>query len=286
MTRTSNKARNRVALRRRSMVHAPLRSLRRLAVRLGYYSRPTFVVIGAQKSGTTALHSILAQHSQISASDRKEIHYFDNDDWYSKKGSVHEYHEYFPLPHRSSRHVFESTPIYLYHPAVARRLQRYNPKLKLIALLRNPAERALSAWKMYHHTFRSGPYRHLHDPRSFGEAVREELRNLDSTDFYTDPIAYVKRGIYHEQLQAVLDRFPRDQVLVLQAKKLRLAFDATLTRTLDFLDVDPEPLEPKTENISPTDQQSHADVIGQLKEFYRPHNARLFEMIGERYDWD
>lgn len=63
--------------------------------KLGLSNRPDFLIIGAQKSGTSGLYFTLKKHPQVISSIKKEIHYFDNDSWF-KKNNLKEYHRYFP----------------------------------------------------------------------------------------------------------------------------------------------------------------------------------------------
>ena len=102
-----------------------------------YHTQPDFIIVGAQKAGTSALHNMLMQHEYISSSRIKEVHYFDNDEWFGAKRSEHKYHSYFPLPCKVSRQSlqFESTPAYLYHPKTASRIFSYSPNIKIICFV-------------------------------------------------------------------------------------------------------------------------------------------------------
>ncbi len=259
-----------------------------LLINLNYCSKPNFIIIGAQKAGTSALFNILKTHSLIVGSSKKEIHYFDNDDWYSKK-NIGDYHSFFPLPYKTSKdsQFFEATPIYLYHPDVAKRLFAYNPKIKLIAILRNPAERALSAWTMYHHHFKTGKHQHLLDPRSFKQAIEEEFLTIDATSFYTNKIAYVKRGIYHYQIKEYYNFFNEENLLIINYSDLKLHLDSTLRKIFDFLELPYEKLERKIVNKSQINIASQfQNEIQFLKDFYLEHNNILFSMLGKNFGWN
>ncbi|MBP0018242.1 MAG: sulfotransferase domain-containing protein [Cyanobacteria bacterium SBLK] len=259
--------------------------IKKIVVSLGYYSKPDFLIIGAQKAGTTALYAILKQHSFITAS-RKEIHFFDNDFLYAKKNSFNEYHSFFPLPYRipCKNILFEATPRYLYHPKVPERLYQYNPNLKLIIILRDPAYRALSAWTMYHHHFK-GSFKH--DSRSFKEAVEQELQNIDGFDYCASETGYIKRGIYYYQVENVFKYFPREKVLVLENNELKKQLQNTLKKISSFLEIPNEPLAQKTINKSQVNNRDiYQDEIRFLKEFYKPYNSLLFNLIDQKYQWD
>ena len=117
--------------------------------RLGYYSRPAFIIIGAQKSGTSALHSMLRQHPQIMVPGEKELHFFD--DGLIRYGDFSTYHSSFPLPFQLSPNKItgEASPSYLYHPDCPKRIYNYSPGMLLVAVLREPVSRAYSGWNMY-----------------------------------------------------------------------------------------------------------------------------------------
>jgi hypothetical protein len=107
--------------------------IRKILAFLGFYSKPTFLILGAQKAGTTSLFSILNQHSLIKSSLKKEVHYFDDDNWYNKS-KISDYHLFFPLKYKTKRNtqIFEASPSYLIHPKVAERLFKYNQNLSLL----------------------------------------------------------------------------------------------------------------------------------------------------------
>lgn len=262
--------------------------IKKIFTRLGYYSKPDFIIIGAQKAGTTGLFEILDQHSLIVCSNIKEIHYFDNDQWYLER-KLYSYHSYFPFPHNVPKKakLFEATPIYLFHPEVAERLFNYNPKLKLIILLRNPVERAFSAWTMYHHHFKTGRYKELHDPRNFTEAISEEFEKIDQSDFWNNKIGYVKRGIYHYQIEAFLKYFPVSQVLFIESEELKKEQEKAYANIQSFIGVPYENIsliEANKSEISEKDDYKN-DFI-KLYEFYKPHNEKLYSIIGREFKWD
>ena len=259
-----------------------------LARKLGYCSKPDFIIIGAQKAGTTALFSILSKHSKLIGSTVKEVHYFDNDKWFNEK-KLHEYHSFFPFPHQVAPKckLFEATPIYLYHPKVAERLFNYNKKLKLIVMLRNPALRALSAWTMYHHNFQKGVFSHINDPRSFKEAIAEDLKNIENDNYYSNRRGYLKRGIYHYQIETYLNYFSKEQLLILEDTDLKKDFDSTSEKIFNFIGILPEKLTIEFSNKSSVENKDqYTSEIELLKDFYKPHNIKLYSLLGKDYGWN
>jgi hypothetical protein len=294
------------------------RRLRALAVGAGYHSRPRFLIVGAQKAGTTALFYYLAEHPDLVPAYEKEVGFFAPEpfrDW--PEHPLHDvlwrdgraafddprtyaaalawYHGNFPLPHRLGRHrlTFEATAEYLYYPLVPERIRRYDPDMKLIALLRDPVDRAFSAWNMYR---RFGGYRPLiyapkRETRDFPTAIDEELRQLEagqriggSSDL--EP-GYVRRGLYHDQLARYLGSFPREHILVLESRDLMNRTGEVIDRVAEFLglrpmdrDIDWEPM-----HVGSYEGRIPSPTAARLKAFFRPHNQQLFELLGRDLDW-
>jgi len=261
-----------------------------LLARLGFTLNPDFVILGAQKAGTTSLFEVLKQHSKIYSSSVKEVHYFSHDDWYNESKNHHQYQAFFPMSLSLPNDVltYESTPIYLFHPEVAKRLYKFNKKLKLIMVLRSPAERALSAWTMYHHKFKQGYFAELQDSRSFSAAIQEEMKAIDENG-YRDQFehhSYIKRGIYYFQIERYLEYFDESQILILESDELKNNFEKVLEQLMSFLNLPKEHFTSLNSNVSSIKRsQSFNDELNKLRKFYEPYNEKLYELIGKRFLW-
>lgn len=255
--------------------------------------RPTFLVIGAQKSGTTSLHRHLADHPGVVCATPKEVHYF-NVNFFQPRAW---YLAHFPLKtrglairrgHGIRPAVGEITPGYLFHPRVPERVHAFDAHLKLIAVLRDPVERAYSQYQMQ--------VRKRGETLSFEEALdREEtdlpaeLERLRKDPSYISPNglrhSYVARGRYAEQLERWLDLFPREQLLVLTSEELLGNPGETMSRVTPFLEI-PEsraasyPLEGVREypRMSPAVRERLAHV-------FEPENRKLEELLGRELAW-
>lgn len=255
---------------------------------LGYYSRPTVLIIGAQKAGTTALHHLLGLHANMVSAAVKEIHFFDKEANYER--GVDWYHSHFPFPHqlRGGKYTFECTPKYLYHVEAAKRIAHYNPDLKLIAILRNPIDRAYSAWNVPH-------WKKKGEGASFFEVVRKEAMQIHkelaagSEQLYTTSKEpdYLHRGLYYYQLKRYYQYFDHKQIMVIESKALRDQPQDALDSISDFLDI-PNFL------LAPTDLTFHNqgkyrsipdEARSFLQQFFEPFNVKLYNLLREAYDW-
>jgi hypothetical protein len=236
---------------------------------------PDFLIIGAQRAGTTSLYSYLAQHRMVVSAMQKEIHYFD----VSFHRGLSWYRAHFPLSSAlqqasspTRRITGEATPNYLFDPSAAERVASVVPDAKLIVLLRNPVERAHSHWR---HTVRAG-YENL----AFEEAIlQEESRN--------DPhYAYLARGLYAGQLERWMAHFDSKQLLVLRSEDLFAESQPILDQLAAFLDIPawtPEDLRPR---FSAKGQGLEAATRVDLVKYFEEPNQRLYELLGRDLRWD
>lgn len=264
------------------------KAIRMGMIKLGYYSKPDFMIIGAQKAGTTALYDILNKHNFIKGTRKKELHYFDNNSLYNRM-LLEQYHCFFDPPHtiRKGTKLFEATPSYLYHEEVAVRLHKYNPNLKLIIILRNPTKRAFSAWTMYHHNFNNEMMKWIYDSRSFDEVIQDELTRIETTNFSNDLRSYIKRGIYLPQIERYLLLFPASNVLILESEQLKRSHNDQMKKVQKFLGVPFESLPVIKSNYGQKNEMdSYGSTLNKLQEFYKPHNQALYQFLGEEFNWD
>ena len=200
------------------------------------------------------MYAYLREHPMLSAPNSKELHFFDNEeiDWNYPNYEV--LHKCFP-DRDDERSRFEITPIYSYWKPSLLRIRRYNRDAKLIFLFRDPADRALSHWKM--EVSRSA------ETLSFGEAVRIGRRRLldcSATARDRRVYSYVERGFYSGQVGRALALFPRDQLLFLDSAKLFSNHVTTLEQITQFLGISSFGLVPvKHENAG-----SNLDLPNQL----------------------
>jgi sulfotransferase family protein len=274
---------------------APLRPPKRVYRRgtSGGRALPEAIIIGAAKSGTTALFSYLTANPSIVRGEEKEVHFFDRDygrgpAWY--RAQFPKRRELRKLAARSGVQpvVCEATPYYLAHPLVPSRVHGLLPDVKLIALLRDPVERAVSH---YHHNVQIGyerlPMREALDAEP--ERLQGEVTRILSEPLYRSFThqhnSYLERGRYAEQLERWLSVFREEQLLVLDASEFFTDATVTVKRVCRFLGVEDRALP----SYPPVGAREYPAIDSELKQrleaYFAPHNERLWDLLGTRFSW-
>lgn len=187
---------------------------------------PNFLIIGAMRSGTSSLAHYLRGHPDVFMSRNKELHFFtdrfdDGIEWYRHQfqGSV------------GFTAVGEATPTYMYDPVAVERMSAVLPDAKLVAVLRNPVDRAYSH---YWHQVAKG-----REHASFGDAVSAEAGRLEGkTGMQRRAWAYLDKGRYLDQLRGVCAVFPREALHVALFEDLRDRPADTFASICEFLGVE------------------------------------------------
>src|SRR6266581_3908336 len=234
--------------------------------------RLDFIVAGAQKSGTTALHYFLAKHPNITMGDQQEIHFFDDDATFAATVDYEQLHKHYPLLAPSTI-AGDCTPSYIYFKPAAERIWNYNPKIKLLVLLRNPVERAFAHWNMQRFKGR--------EPLDFFNAVREEkTRIAGAPPIEARRFAYVDRGFYAEQLERVFQFFPRKQVKVVKFEEFKDRKQGTLNGIFEFLGVKPlRGVRDKDRNVVPYERAMTPEERKYLLTIFAVEIAKLEQML-------
>lgn len=270
-------------------VRSPLRRLRADYRELTGPLRglPAALIIGAQRSGTTSIFNYLVQHPRVLSPLGKEIHYFD---LHYARG-VRWYRGRFPYGCRLRGGVMtiDASPYYLAHPLAPERASRLLPEAKLVAVLRNPVERAYSH---YQHEARDG-----RETLSFAEAIERESQRLAGEEerLQSEPAyysynhhrySYVRRGLYLEQLGRWMRHYPRSRLLVLQSERLFREPAAVSGEVYDFLGLPSQRLGRYAAYYQGSYERAiPADLRARLADYFEPHNRRLYQWLGQEFDW-
>jgi Sulfotransferase domain len=235
-----------------------------------------FIIPGAQKAGTTALHYFLQKHPQITLGDQQEMHFFDNDDFFAREPIDYEQlHRHFP-PLTRAGIAGECTPHYLHYTPAIERIWNYNPKIKLLILLRNPLDRAFAHWNMQRFKGR--------EPLDFLDAVKNENPRLaGGSPLEKRRFSYITRGFYGEQLQRVLKFFPREQVKLIKFEQFRDNNCGTLNSVFEFLGLKPpRHIRTTDRNVVPYKREMTIDERKYLYAILSDEIVRIEQMLG----WD
>jgi Sulfotransferase domain len=266
---------------------------------------PDFIIIGGQRCGTTSLFNNLVKHPSIARPFKKEIRFFG----LNYRNGTNWYRAHFPSVFRRfemegiRKRGFvtgEATPYYIFHPDVPRRVSQTLGNVKIIAILRNPVDRAYSH---YHLEVRQG-YERL----SFEEAIdceeqrlkgEEEklLRDEDYVSFQHAAYSYLSRGIYIDQLERWTKFFPKENFLILKSEDFYHDASQVLANVLDFLGL-PKWAPRRYEVFKAPfmkEYRMYEDGVypgmdpntrDRLIDYFAQHNRRLFEFLGRSYDWE
>ena len=252
---------------------------------------PDFLILGAQKAGTTALYAYLRRHPSVLGPAWKEVSFFDRHwtrgvAWY--RGQFPNVLRVGAARRRGVVRVGEASPSYLFHPLAPERVRATVPDVRLVVLLRNPVDRAFS---QYQHEVALGreslPFEQAlehEDRRTAGEVERmlADPRYF-SSEWWTH--TYRARGLYAEQLERWLAVFPRRQLLVVATEEMAAAPAATYGRVLEFLGAAPHDLGSYPRVFSREYDAMRPATRRSLAKLYAGPNERLYELLGRDLGW-
>jgi hypothetical protein len=256
---------------------------------------PDYLIIGVAKGGTTTLAAWLNDHPFVAPAAQKEVHYFDyqyalGEDWYRSNFPTQRARDHFTSRHGRPFLTGEASPSYISHRWAPERIADALPDVKLIVALRNPVDRAYSQFQM---SRRAGE-----EPlESFEAAVNAEgarlQPELDRSEadpgYYSGRLgawSYLLRSRYAEQLERWYRLFPSDRFHFVKTEDLAVAPGSTLESLATFLGL-PERGRAEYPNFHVGEYAPMpADMRRRLEEYFRPHNERLYELVGIDFGWD
>jgi len=224
------------------------------------------MIIGAMRGGTTTLYNGICSHPQVNRTRKKELHYYC---FYYQRG-LEWYKQQFQEGFGG-----EASPFYMRYSQSAERIYKDFPNTKIIAILRNPIERAFS-----HYCYASRQW----GMSSFEDEVAWEGVYLNqyqegSFEYMIHSILGMSR--YYEQLKRYYDLF--ENILVLQSELYFQNYQATFDKVWDFLDLPNYKVELKYRQNKYQYMLSYTRDY--LTEYFREHNQKLFELIGKEFEW-
>lgn len=251
---------------------------------------PNFLIIGAQKSGTTYLYNLLIQHPEIAIPIRKEIHYFDLNynlgiDWYLS---------HFPSNFKQRNQItFEASPYYLYHPLVPKRTFDFNPNIKIIVLLRNPVYRAFSHLKMIENRFNikinvdSAFIPENEIPIQNYLTKQLNMKRISHSSIHQD-FSFISRGVYVNQLKVWAEFFNiKKNIFTIISENLFRYPENELHKLCDFLNINSS-IE-LNYDVGKFKGSYSNDISNQIPKnlynFYSPYNIELEELLQLETNW-
>ena len=263
---------------------------------------PDFIVIGAAKSGTTTLYASLIGHPLVKPcateaahfGGTKEVHYFDYNfwrgtDWYRAHFPLEQERIAFEREHERPFLTGEATPSYISNHWAPSRIRALLPNVALIAVLRNPVDRAYSQFQM---SRREGL-----EELDFEDAIscEDERLECELVRIRADPLynswdfgrwSYLARSRYAEQLERWLEIFPRKQFLFLKSEDLSANPSRAVALAYDFLDLPPHRKDEVIRLHTGEYTDMPPDLRRRLTDYFRPYNERLYELIGMDFGWE
>ena len=286
----------------RTSLNASLQAYRAMTNRIRVL--PDFLIIGGQRCGSSSLYYYLTEHPGITSAFTKEPHFFDEHfgkgmDWYRTQFPTTLTKEYVKNVLKKDFMTGEGTPYYILHPHVPRRASAIVPHAKLIALLRNPVDRAYSQyWIEKTANFETLSFEEAIDREP--ERLAGELEKMMADENYYSysyrHFSYLTRGMYIDQLQNWMRYFPREQLLILRSEDLYSNPQEVVKKTLQFLGVKSSDLNKEYRNYRRPSKKGYRKKVAppkidpamreRLIEYFKPHNARLYDFLGIDLDWD
>jgi hypothetical protein len=249
---------------------------------------PDFIIIGAMRCGTSSLYSYLYSHPQVLPAKRKEVHYFDlnfekEENWYRS------FFPPAPIMATGKYITGEASPYYLYHPHAVRRIQEVIPDVKIIILLRDPVDRAISAYWYISNVTEEEDLPIEEAFRREKERLRGEeekiIRNKSYDSFEHRYHSYLDRGKYTKQIKRVKKFFSKDEIIVLKSEELFGSKNKVMKKVHNFLDIDNLSYKMgKKRNVNKDKKKVKKDLKMKLERYYKDEKKRLKEEVGVKFE--
>lgn len=258
----------------------------------GLRDKPDFIIMGAQKAGTTSLYGYLKASPNIMMSNIKEVHFFNEN--YIK--GINWYKLHFPFfwerKFVGKKRILcgEATPDYLFHPLVPYRINKLLPNIKLIILLRNPVDRAISH---YYHEVRRG-----RENRSFEQAIKEEsiifnneIKTICNTNEHhsskkLSQKSYLSKGLYFQQIERVFQYFNKDDVFIAFSEHFYAETERLVNEVLNFLELpDMKSTRYPIWNKGENKESINSETRDSLNKYFIEPNKKLEQLIEQKIPW-
>ena len=254
---------------------------------------PHFLIIGTSKAGKHSVLSYLNQHPDIKAGTKHNVgvYYFDTTFEYK---SLDWYKSHFPTKFSKFKIIGEASGTYLNHPLAPERVKKILPRIKLVNFFRNPVDRAYSA---YNHSSKFG-WEHS----SFDVAIESEIErinimkdNPESTINNMQPVnylqfSYLRHGYYASNLENWFKHFEKNQFMHFSTEDLDQNYDEIMNSLFVFFNLSEINLKKEDRKNIGVGKGKYPPMNEKTRDFlidyYKPHNEKLYNLIGKKFDWD
>jgi hypothetical protein len=261
------------------------------------YSLPNFLVVGAQRGGTSSLYFLLLQHPSVVSAAVKEIHYFDNpiirrrgENWYRSQFPSISYMSRLSEKLGDDVITGEATPfMYSFHSP--RLVKQTVPNAKIIILLRDPIERAISHYslnKQFHgRELLTIEDAFLNEKHRIQDEYEKSVLDENFDDKKNRCYSYLSRGGYDEQIERWYTFFDKDQILLIDSIDLFKDPNSTLKEVTGFLGISQDFTFDTSVKLNFGNQKEKVsdELIQYLTTIYKPHNDRLEQITGRKFSW-
>tara|TARA_B110000196_G_C21089062_1_gene636591 strand:+ start:372 stop:1208 length:837 start_codon:yes stop_codon:yes gene_type:complete len=246
---------------------------------------PNFIIVGTVRSGTTSLYYNICEHPSINSAAYDEIGFFDSNyhlgmNWYrsmfateKKMNSIKKETGYAITG--------EDTPFYFWKKEVVERIFKVLPDVKIIAIFRNPVDRAYSNYNL--------GLRAKTEKLTFENSIDEEITFLDEHTFRESidrRRSYLSKGIYEKQIRLWLDVFPKEQIHILSTEDMQKNPQDTILKIFKFLNLSEYNIKNPQKQKQVEYQKMNEQTRKRLINFYKPYNEKFFEIIEQKFEWN
>lgn len=253
-----------------------------------FRKRPSFLIIGSQKCGTTSLYNYLTKHPQILKARIKEIHFFNM----NYNMSLKYYKSFFPLNINKNFITGEATPDYLDYPFAAKRCHDFLPNVKLIVVLRNPIDRAFSHFNFVQ-KYNSGEQKITFEKAINKEGVRMDLafKNMNKDGYNSardiSNFGYVYKGKYVLHIKEWLKYYNLDNIYFVDFEELKNNPKIVTQNIYSFLNIDNQFVNSNFPKKNKTEYNNtmKAETRLLLKQIYSNYNLELEKLINMKFNW-
>lgn len=251
---------------------------------------PDFIIIGAKRCGTTSLYEHLGEHPSIIRAKRDNLGFFNN----NFHLGLNYYRSFFPTIWQKNKKrakenkfmTFDVTTSYFPSPRSAVNIHASMPKIKLILIVRNPADRAYSEYNLIKEE----------NQTSFEKSVLDEIHRIQDEDSLMlqgkinypsiDSNPLLRKSMYAQQLSSWLKLFSKDQILVISTEDFAVKTQETYDEIFNFLGLPHYDVKNNTKINKGSYVPMKPETRKLLIDYFEPHNKQFFEQNGKTFDWN